>query len=159
MPLLNTLHRVEDFLLVGLFLVMLGVAVSQIVLRSVFSAGIAWGDVLVRIMVLWICLAGAMIAARQDNHIHIDVISRYLPERSRQLAGGVVRMVTAGVCLMMVWLGINLVRLDFEYGTIAFATVPAWLCEVIIPFGFAVVAVRYILISMGCFKKILGHTA
>lgn len=150
---IRMLHRVEDVFLMGVFFVMLGMAVLQIVLRSFFSAGIAWGDVLVRICVLWICLLGAMIATRQDNHININVISRYLPDKSQKLLGGVVRVIVTGVCLMMAWVGIGLVRLDFEYGTIAFASVPAWICELIIPIGFFVIAVRYVIISIDYFKR------
>jgi TRAP-type C4-dicarboxylate transport system permease small subunit len=139
----NVLYRLEDALLVGLFSTMLVMAVLQIVLRVAFSSGIIWGDVLVRVLVLWICLLGAMAATRQDRHINIDVLSRYLPDRFGSLVNATVRAVTCLVCLLMAWEGVNLVRLDFQYRTIAFAAVPSWVCELIVPVGFFVMGLRY----------------
>jgi TRAP-type C4-dicarboxylate transport system permease small subunit len=146
--LVSVLQRLEDALLIGLFSAMLGMAVLQIVLRVGFSSGIVWGDVMVRILVLWICLLGAMTATRQDRHINIDVLTRYLPDRFRNRVAATVRLVTSIVCLLMTWEGVKLVRLDYVYRTTAFAAVPAWLCEVIIPVGFFVMALRYIFLSL-----------
>jgi len=74
------LYRVENGILVVLLLSMLAMAVFQIVLRNLFESGIVWGDILVRILVLWVGLAGAMVASRKGNHINIDILSRYLPK-------------------------------------------------------------------------------
>lgn len=153
------LHRLEDTLMIAIFLAMLTMAVLQIVLREVFSVGISWGDVLVRILVLWICLLGAMIATRLDKHIRIDVVALFMPEGIQTALRGGVRLFAAGVCGMMTWQGMRLVLLDFEFGTRAFARVPAWVCEVIIPFGFAVMALRYTIISITYFKEMLTQSS
>ncbi len=144
----NVLFRLEEALLIGLFSAMLGMAVLQIVLRVAFSSGIVWGDVMVRVLVLWICLLGAMAATRQDRHINIDVLTRYLPNRFRSLVSAVVRAGTCLVCLLMAWEGLNLVRLDFHYRTIAFASVPSWVCELIVPVGFFVMGLRYAFLTI-----------
>jgi TRAP-type C4-dicarboxylate transport system permease small subunit len=97
-----------------------------------------------------------MVATRQDKHINIDILTRYLPPRLKHLMGGVVRFFTAGVCCAMVWQGVNLVSLDFGSGTIAFNGVPAWGCELIIPVGFAVMAMRYLILSVDYLKRASG---
>jgi TRAP-type C4-dicarboxylate transport system permease small subunit len=144
------LYRVEVFFLIGLFTFMLGIAVSQIFLRQFFSSGITWGDPLVRMLVLWICLIGAMMTTRQDKHIRIDILTRYMPEWARNAIGGVVRIFTAGVCVIMAWQAVKLVVLDFGYRTVAFYGIPAWVCEAIIPFGFAVIALRSLILFFTC---------
>jgi TRAP-type C4-dicarboxylate transport system permease small subunit len=58
---------------------MISLAFAQIVLRNGFDGGIVWADSLLRIMVLWIALIGAVVASRDQRHINIDLISRFLP--------------------------------------------------------------------------------
>jgi TRAP-type C4-dicarboxylate transport system permease small subunit len=146
--LLNFLYHLEDMFLIGLFMMMLGMAILQIFLREFFSAGLSWGDLMVRMLVLWICLFGAMVASRQDKHINIDILTRYMPGRAKNIVDRIVRVVTAAICLFMAWQGIKLIRLDLEHGTIAFGAVPAWICETVIPVGFAVMALRYLILSI-----------
>ena len=92
------LYRVEDSILVGLLLLMITLAVLQIFLRNLFETGIVWSDVLVRILVLWVGLAGAMVASRQGNHINIDILDRFLPERAKVVVSFVVEVFTAFIC-------------------------------------------------------------
>jgi len=150
------LHWVEDGILVGLLLLMIGLAVLQIVLRNVFASGIVWSDILVRILVLWVGLAGAMVASRQGNHINIDILNRYLPERAKPVAGIVVQLFTALICTVAAYFSLLFVQMEFADGGTAFGAVPAWVCESIIPFAFAVIAVRYFMLSFENLKNIFA---
>jgi TRAP-type C4-dicarboxylate transport system permease small subunit len=152
---LRILHRIEEMILIGLFISMLGIAVLQIFLRQFFSSGITWGDPLVRMLVLWICLVGAMMTTRHDKQISIDILTRYMPEWARNFIGGGVRIFTAGVCAIMAWQSVKLIVLDFGYQTKAFNGVPAWVCESVIPFGFAAIAVRSIILFFTIHLKTL----
>lgn len=149
------LHRVEDAILAGLLLLMISIAVTQIVLRNLFETGIVWSDVLVRILVLWVSLAGAMVASRQGNHITIDILDRYLPEHAKRVANFVVELFTALICSVVAYYSLLFVKMEFLDGGVAFAQVPNWLCESIIPFAFSVIALRYFILSFVNFKKIL----
>lgn len=150
---LGWLRRVEDSILVGLLLLMIVMAVTQILLRNLFETGIVWGDMLVRILVLWIGLFGAMVASRQGNHISIDLVTRYFPEVAKNFIGSLVDLFTAGICTVAAYFSLRLVVLEFEDGGIAFAHVPAWVCEAIIPFAFSVIALRYFLLSFINLRK------
>ncbi len=150
-----TLHRLEDAILVGLLLFMIGMAVTQIFLRNLFEAGIVWSDVMVRILVLWVGLIGAMVASRHDNHITIDILDRYMPERAKVYANFVIKLFTALICTIVAYYSLLFVQMEFVDGGMAFAQVPNWLCEAIIPFAFAVIALRYFLLSFMNLKKIV----
>jgi TRAP-type C4-dicarboxylate transport system permease small subunit len=65
----------ENIILVTLLSGMILLAVGQIVLREVFDTGIIWADQLVRLIVLWLAMMGAMAACREDRHIRIDALS------------------------------------------------------------------------------------
>ena len=145
-------YRLEDGLLILALVSMILMAVLQILLRIVFHTGIVWGDEFVRVLVLWLGLLGAVSASRNDSHIRIDLVSRYLPERYRNVSCGVMQFATAVICGVAAWYGGRFVLLEFQYHGRAFATVPAWICELIIPLGFAVITLRYIMLSLNRFK-------
>ena len=149
------LYRVEDSILVGLLLLMITMAVLQIFLRNLFHTGIVWSDILVRILVLWVGLAGAMVASRQGNHINIDIMDRFLPERAKVVVNFVVEVFTASICAIVAYYSLQFVQMEFADGGMAFAKVPAWLCEAIIPFAFLVIAIRYVLLSIINLKRIV----
>jgi TRAP-type C4-dicarboxylate transport system permease small subunit len=152
---MGVIERVEDSILVGLLLLMIVMAVLQILLRDLFATGIVWSDVLVRMLVLWVGLVGAMVASRQGRHINIDIMERYLSERAKIVARSVVEFFTAMICLIAAYYSLRFVQMEFSVGGRAFAKVPSWLCESIIPLGFMVMAVRYALLSVNNFKKIV----
>lgn len=142
-------------ILSGLLLLMIVVAVTQILLRNLFDSGILWGDELVRVLVLWIGLIGAMVASRNNHHISIDVISRYLPEKIKQLTSLVTAWFTAVICGLMTWFSLRFVIMEKQDGLIAFSSVPAWVCESIIPFAFAIITIRYLILSAALLIRIL----
>jgi len=148
------LYRVENGILVVLLLSMLSMAVLQILTRNLFGTGIVWGDILVRILVRWVGLAGAMVASRRGNHINIDILSRYLPERAGSIVKSAVEFFTAAVCSVAAFYTLRFVKIEFEEGGMAFAQIPIWVCEAIIPIAFIVIALRYFMLSIITFSKI-----
>jgi TRAP-type C4-dicarboxylate transport system permease small subunit len=139
------LHRLEDMLIAGLLCATLGLALYQIVLRNFLGAGIVWADTLLRILVLWLGMAGAMAATRQSGHINIDLLTRFLPGRLRRGAARLTTSFAAGVCFVAGYYSLQFVRSEFEMGGAAFAHVPIWVCEAILPVAFWVIALRYTL--------------
>ena len=148
------LQSIEDGVLVTLLVMIIATAVTQIVLRNFFNTGIFWGDVLVRILVLWIGMLGAMIASRRGDHISIDVVTRYLSPTAKQRVNGLVQTITFLICTLVAYQSLKFVLSEIEYGGNAFAGVPVWLCEAIIPFGFSVIALRYLLLATHSFLQL-----
>ena len=46
---------------------------------------------------------------------------------------------------MFAWYSYQFVLLDYEDGIIAFASVPAWVCEVVMPVGASLICLRYLI--------------
>jgi TRAP-type C4-dicarboxylate transport system permease small subunit len=136
-------HQLENTALVSALISMLVLAIIQIVLRNFFDAGIFWADSFLRILVLWVALLGAMVATREQNHINIDAASRYLSPRLTKIVASVVAGASGLVCSVVTWFSIEFVMFEYEDQTIAFAAVPGWITELIIPIAFAVMAIRF----------------
>lgn len=143
--LLRFIHALENALLYLLVALLLGLSVYQIVARNGFDSGLYWGDPLLRVLVLWLAMLGAMLASREGGHIKIDVLGHYLPPGAQRAAARVTAAFSAAVCLIAAWYGYLFVADERQYGDIAFANVPVWWCEVIIPLGLAMIGLRFVL--------------
>ncbi|MDJ0833635.1 MAG: TRAP transporter small permease [Gammaproteobacteria bacterium] len=145
---LRFIHILEDSLLIGLLMSMILLASGQIILRNFFDTGFVWIDPLLRVLVLWTGLIGATIASRDNRHIRIDLVCRYLQKRLRLIIQVVVGLFTTVVCAIIAWYGAQWVQMDYQDQLVAFAGLPSWVMELIIPLAFALIALRYLFHSL-----------
>ena len=133
----------EDTVLVVILTAMILLAFGQIVLRNLFDIGFIWTDEALRLMVLWLAVAGAVAASRSDKHINIAVLDRFLPDQLKRLKDVAVHGFTAGICGVVAWYGLAFVRTSHEFGDLLLGGVPAWIPQAVLPLGFALIAWRY----------------
>ncbi|HUD43732.1 MAG TPA: TRAP transporter small permease [Dokdonella sp.] len=138
------LHRVEDGLIAVAVLVLILVAGAQILLRNVFETGLAFADPMLRALVLWTAMLGALAAARENRHIGLDIVTFFVRGRAARALRVVSLGFAAAICTAMAWYSVTLVQLDWDSGAEAFAGVPVWAVESILPVGFALLALRLI---------------
>ena len=138
----------EDTVLVLILTGMILLAASQIVLRNFFGFGFIWADELLRMLVLWIAVAGAVAASRTDKHINIAVLDRFLPDKIGLVVKVIVDLFTAAVCLVVTWYSINFVQTSYEYQDVLMGNVPAWILQLVMPVGFGLISWRYLLFAL-----------
>ncbi len=134
-------------MLVVMLSAMIVLAVGQVLLRNLFGVGFPWSDPMTRLLVLWVGLMGAMVASRNDKHINMDVISRYLPNKMRRVTQMLTGLFTATVCAVVALNAGRFVYLDYTDGLLAFGALPAWIAELIVPFGFGVMSFRFLILA------------
>jgi len=139
------LHRAEDVIVSFLLSSILIFAITQIILRNFFDSGMVWADSLLRVMVLWLALAGAILASRRGKQINVDILSQFLPAHYKTYIKKLNSLFAAGICLLISYYSFQFVSLEYNDGSIAFAGVPAWLTEAIIPLSFGILGIRYLL--------------
>ncbi len=149
------IYKVEDAALVSLLLLMIVLAVAQILMRNFFDSGLPWADVLVRILVLWVGLFGAMVASRNGDHIYIDVLTRYVPQRGKDFLSSIAEIFTSGICFVTAFYSLKFLQMEYVDGGTAFAEVPSWICEAVIPFVFFVIGIRYVILSATSFREFI----
>ncbi|MEC8443200.1 MAG: TRAP transporter small permease subunit [Pseudomonadota bacterium] len=138
-------RRAEDAVLVGLLLAMIVLAGYDILARTFFGGGVGWIPPLLRVMVLWIGLLGALLATRSKEHISIDLISKLGGPVLNRIASTVTLLFAAVVCALVGWFSAQYVQLAREFQDIAFASVPAWPLQLVIPFSFGLMGLRFLL--------------
>lgn len=144
----RSLRALESGLLATLLATMIAVAAYQVIARNLFDSGLLWGDGMVRVLVLWVTLLGGMVASRQDEHIRMDLAGKFLDERRNRQLRRLTSVFTAVICGLFTYHSARFVWVDYQEGVTAFASVPAWVCEVIMPVGAGVMALRYLLHSV-----------
>ena len=139
----EVIGRVEQILLVILLSALILVAFSQIVLRNLFSTGIAWGDALVRGLVLWTGFIGATIAAREGKHICIDAVSRWLSPKGKRVVAIVIHAFSFLICCFLTYAALKFIHNEFQMKSVIFLGIPSWVSEIILPVTFGIMAFRY----------------
>lgn len=141
--LLQFLRRAEEGFVLLLLGMMVLLASSQIALRNIWESGIAWGDPLLRVLVLWVGMVGAMLASRSNQHIRIDVLSHYLSPTWQRYSNIVTHLFSSAICGLLTWHSARFVIFEWQDGAELVTGVPVWMAESILPLGFAVIALRF----------------
>jgi TRAP-type C4-dicarboxylate transport system permease small subunit len=135
----------ETALLSILLLGMIGLAALQIVLRNWFSTGLPWADDLVRLSVLWIAVVGAVAACRDDRHIAINIVARYGPKAWQRPAALIASAFAAVVTGLLCWHSVRFVADSYRFEDTVLNDQPAWLFQLVLPVGFALMSYRFVL--------------
>ena len=159
----NILHRLrgictvcEDSLLLLILFTMIGLGSLQIVQRNFFSTSFVWTDELLRLLVLWLAMAGAIAASRDDRHIVIDLLSKFLNDKHALSIRTIIDLFTGIVCGLLAWHTARFVYGEWEYGSTLFNGVPAWPFETVIPIAFTLITYRYILFFFVHVRQSIG---
>ena len=141
-------QMIEDGILVLVLAGMILLAASQIFLRNFFDVGFIWADELLRLMVLWLALAGAVAAGRADKQINVAVLDRFLPDWLQLPVRLLIHLFTAVVCMIVTVVSISFVQSSHEYGDVLLGDIPAWWLQIILPVGFAALSWHYAYFSL-----------
>jgi len=139
----NFISRLEQILITVLLSAMILTAFLQIVLRNFFSTGLAWGDPLVRYLVIWVGFIGAAIATKEGKHITIEIVSHWLSGQANRYLQSASHLFSAIVCGLLTWAALKFVRVEALMGGSAIFDLPVWVPQVIIPVAFGIMTLRF----------------
>lgn len=149
-------QRIENGLLVLVLTSMIILASAQIFLRNFLDSGITIGDELLRIMVLWLAMLGALAASRDQRHIAIDALTRFFSTRLAMLVALFVCVFVAVVCGFICRASFLLVKDAFIYHDTVLGGQPAWVYQSILPIGFGLMSWRYLIHAARRLRLMLG---
>ncbi len=164
--------RTEDAILAIALLLMALIPVVELVGRTWFSTGIPGATEYLQHLTLWIGFLGAMLATREKKHLRIAVAMSWLPPGVSRVVDCLGGFISAAVCTGLFGASLQLVVAEapglppwtakiipdfverwldpfglFESGSLTTVGgwIPIWVAEAVMPFGFAVMAIRFIL--------------
>jgi len=136
--------KLITWLLVLFFVLMLGIAALQVLLRLFFHTGILWGDIAARHMVLWVGFFGAYMATRDDKHFHIDVLTRFLSPRVRGWFAAFSDLFAIVICYFMVQASLTFIDVGMDADSMLFLQVSQRAAAAIVPLGFGLIMLQFI---------------
>jgi TRAP-type C4-dicarboxylate transport system permease small subunit len=157
--LLRAITWLENSALLVLLAAMVVLGGAQIVFRNLFDLNVLGVDQLLRLLVLWVALLGAIAASREGKHIHVDAIARWLPPRVHAGVQTLTDLFTIGVCTLLAWESVRFIENERATGDKAFGALPAWVAELILPVAFTLIALRYALLLRHHLRQALGREA
>jgi len=143
----------ENTLLFVLLLGLILLGSTQIFLRNVLSMGFPWVDGVIRLMVLWLALAGGIAASRDRKQIAIDIVTRALPVKAKRVIDLTTHLFTASVTGLLAWHSLRFVQDSYAFGDTLLNDLPAWVFQSILPIGFAAICYRYTLRAL---RELIG---
>ncbi|ROR32444.1 TRAP transporter small permease [Inmirania thermothiophila] len=145
--LLRALAWAEDAVLVLTLGLLVGLGAAAMALRNLGLDGLAWAEPAARQVVLWLVFLGAVVAAREDRHIAIEVLARALPARWEDAGAGFARLFAAAASAAVAW---HAARLGWmERGAGGGGAVPLALQDGVMVAAFALIAFHYLLHALG----------
>ena len=144
----ETIDRIETALIVVFLGSMMILAFLQIFLRNVFTTGLAWGDMVLRSLVLWIGFIGATLATREGKHINIDIITRSLSPSVRGWVECAIHLFSLFICALLTYASVKFIRNEMQMGTPTLLGIPIWILEAILPLTFGLMTFRFALRSI-----------
>lgn len=141
----NWISLLEDWFLVSIVIFMVLMAFLQVILRNMFDMGIIWGDILLRHLVLWVGFIGASLATKNNKHINIDVFKRLHKGLSKRIINLIINLIASFVAAYLAVAAWRFVMDEKEYAIVIFNEIPVWPFQIIIPIGFSLMSVRFII--------------
>jgi TRAP-type C4-dicarboxylate transport system permease small subunit len=141
----RVLTKAVTWLLMFFFVMMLGIAALQVLLRLFLHTGIIWGDIAARHMVLWVGFFGAYMATREDKHFHIDILTRFLHPKLKAWFAAFSDLFAIVICYFMLQASLTFVSVGMDADSMLFLQVPQRAAAIIVPLGFGLIVIQFFL--------------
>ena len=129
----------------ALLLAMTTLSFTEVLLRNLLHTSFSWSDILLRQGVLWITMLGASLAASDKRHVKLDVLARVIPERAARWVDLATTLLTVTICVLLTKASWIYVVAEREFETKLFGDVAAWPFEAILPAGFALLVIKFLM--------------
>ena len=139
------LEKIEGHLIVLILSLMILLSFGQMLLRNFFDLGIIWGDTLLRQWVLWLGFLGASMAAKQNKHISIEVFSNFLSPYWKQIIKSFTQLAAGILSGFLAWSAWSFMIFEKESESVLFLDLPVWIFQIVLPYSFIVIALRFII--------------
>lgn len=110
---LNLIDRIEDSLLVFMFVAMVGIIFFQVVMRYVFNNSLSWSEELGKFLFVWLSWIGISIGHRKREHIKITLLVDKLPPTGKRITEIISELILIIVCGVTMFYGFTMLGIQW----------------------------------------------
>ena len=139
------LRDAEKIVCAAIFLAMTLLGFANVVVRYLTNYSLASSEELLTNGFLLLTVFGAAIAARTGDHLAVTIVYDLVPRRARAAILIVSTALAVLLLALSAWFSWDLIANQHSTGIRSYALqIPAWYYSAALPFGFALVIVRYV---------------
>lgn len=130
----------------GIILVWLMVSIIvSVAMRNLGLQPFAWLFTSAEYGLFYMTLLGAPWLVREKGHVHIELVTAYLPAPLGRLVSRLVSLLCCAVCAILAWKGFDLFSLNIERGDydVRAYYFPEWILTIAFPLCFAIMAIEF----------------
>ena len=157
-PLLRLADKAEKLVLCLLLTAMIVLACLQIMLRTFWGGGLLWADPLIRYLVLWCGLIGAVAATGQGRHIALDLIGKALSPKLDAWLHLLTLLFSTLAASGLTWAGWRFLAGEIQFGGAGLLSLPLWFWNSIFLISFGLIALKYLLLLVHQLKTVCRPT-
>ncbi len=149
------IDRFEEHFLALMLAGMTLVTFMQVVARYVFNYSFTWAMELTGVMFAWMIFIGASYGVRVSAHIGIDILVRSVGKNVARWMGIVASALCVIYACILAFGGWQYLYKLYSVGVyMQDLPVPQWVPKIVLPFGFALLALRFFFVF---WKLVTGH--
>ncbi|MFD1796359.1 TRAP transporter small permease [Paracoccus aurantiacus] len=139
------LNEAEKIVCAAIFLGMTAIGFANVCARYLTHYSLAATEELLTYGFLLLTVFGAAIAARRGEHLAVTLLTDKLPLTLRRAVFLLAVALTVFLLAMSAWFSWQALVNTFRNGMTSYALqIPAWYYQAAVPFGFALIIVRYL---------------
>lgn len=104
---LNAIRKINDGVVVGVFVALTVSILLQVTFRYVFQSPLRWTEEAARYLLIWLVLLGSAVAMRTHSHLQIDVLSSSLPPTARRFSDTIINLLVIIFLVIMTFQGMR----------------------------------------------------
>ncbi len=112
-----------------------------------YPGGFIWAQKLALVMMVWVALLGASMAAYERSHLALEMGEKLWPAKALRFVKALAHLVTSAFCVFALYASWKLVQAQQDEATAISDTVqwlPSWVAFLAMPYAFAAMTVRFL---------------
>lgn len=109
---LKTLNKIEDVVLISIFVSMVGVIFFQVIMRYVFNNSSSWSEELGKFLFVWLSWLGISIGHRRREHIKITLLVDRLPHKVNKFLEAISELILIVICGITMYYGVIMIGIQ-----------------------------------------------
>jgi len=144
---LNLLEQGESKIALFIFIGLVFVPFIEVITRFFNFSIIPAAPIWTQHFTIWIAFIGAMLASQSNKLLSLTSKPLFNGDRSYNLGKFIARTISVIVVISLLVASIELIKVEYLYPVNVVPGVPRWVAQLIMPIGFAVIAVQLVFLS------------